>query len=428
MDDIIRPKKRSPLDVTTDGVSPAASPPLPRNSPVAPEPTFMTPEDAADKDIASAVTETGDPAPKFEANPPTGKKRRFGLHMPHGKKQWIIAIIVAVLLLGGGGAAGWWFFIRDTKKPAASTQTVKKEDPPKPTTEESKFSGLQVPIGTNLKPVTAVMIENSPDARPQAGLKDAGVVFEAVAEGGITRFIALFQDTQPDYVGPIRSVRPYYIDWALPFDASIAHVGGSPKGLSDIKSLNAKDLDQFANSGSYDRVTSRYAPHNVYTSIARLNNLEKSKGFTTANFTGFSRKKEAKSATPTAKTVDLTISSYYYNVHYDYDAATNSYSRSEGGAAHKDEKSGTQITPKVVVAIVMSRGIDSDGQHTDYTTVGSGKMFVFQDGLVQEGTWSKSSRGTQWAFTDANGKALAFNPGQTWFSMVDTSGSVVYKP
>ncbi|MDB5182716.1 MAG: hypothetical protein JWO47_500 [Candidatus Saccharibacteria bacterium] len=400
------------------------------------ESKFKTPDEVADEDIAAAaIAKAPETINSEEAPAEEVKKRKFSFkpHMPHGKKQWIIASIIAVLVLGGGSASAYFFVIKKPAKAApVVAKVVKKAVPPKTTTEVSKLSGLSVPIGTNLGPVTAVQIENSPDARPQSGLKEASIVYEAIAEGGITRFNAIFQDTAPDYIGPIRSLRPYYIDWFLPFDASIAHVGGAPQALQDIKTLGIKDLDQFYNGGSYDRITSRYAPHNVYTSVARLNDLEKSKGFTSATYTGFLRKKDAvptKPVTPpTAKIVDLSISSYFYNVHYDYDAAKNAYLRSEGGAPHLDLKSSTQLEPKVVVAIVMGRGIDGDGEHTDYTTVGSGHMYVFQDGAVQEGTWAKDSRQAQWKFTTADGKPIAFNAGQTWISMVDSTGSVTYAP
>jgi hypothetical protein len=420
MDDFIRPK-RPKLDLSENTTA---------DSDTIPEPAFMPPEEVADQEITAAANESvteGAVAPHLLE---PKNKRRFSLHMPRGKKQWIITSIILVLLLGGGGAAAWWFLLRETPKPVTKAPVIikKEEEPPKPTTEASKLSGLEVPIGTNLEPVTAIMIENSPSARPQAGLKEAGIVFEAVAEGGITRFVALFQDTAPDYVGPVRSVRPYYLDWIWPFDAAIAHVGGAPQALSDIKTLKIKDLDQFANGGSYHRISSRYAPHNVYTSLAKLNDLEKKKGFTTANFTGFDRKKEAKATTPTAKTINLDMRGFTYNVSYTYNPATNAYLRSEGGAAHKDDKSGTQLEPKVVVAVVMPRGIASDGQHTEYTTVGSGKVYVFQDGIMQEGTWNKSGRQAQWQFTDAAGKTIAFNPGQTWFTIVDTPGSVTQAP
>lgn len=272
------------------------------------------------------------------------------------------------------------------------------------------------------------MVENSPDARPQAGILDASIVYEAIAEGGITRFSLVYQDTQPDYIGPIRSVRPYYLDWIWPFDASLAHVGGAPQALSDIKSLGIRDLDQFANSGAYTRISSRYAPHNVYSSIAKFNELEQKKGWGTSTFTGFARKEEAKADVPTAKSIDVNISSFLYNSHYDYDATTNTYLRKQAGQPHKDDKSGKTLSPKVVIAVAMKRGIASDGQHTNYTTTGSGEIMVFQDGKATKGTWQKDGRKDQWVFRDSGGMTLKLNPGQTWITMVDSLSLVSYKP
>jgi len=125
--------------------------------------------------------------------------------------------------------------------------------------------------------------------------------------------------------------------------------------------------------------------------------------------------------------VFINISGYFYNVHYDYDQATNSYKRSEGGAPHVHEKSGAQITPKVVITLEMSRGIASDGQHTDYGTTGSGKMTVFQDGAFYEGTWSKAGRKDQFVFKDPNGQPIKLNVGQTWITIVDP-GTVFARP
>lgn len=346
------------------------------------------------------------------------------------KQKVLVWLIIAALLFVG--TAGTYALYKHFHAPIPNAQgvvvTKKPAQAPKPTTEASRLTGVQVAPELNKRPVTGIMIENSPDARPQSGLNDAGVVYEAVAEGGITRFLALFQEAQPSYIGPVRSVRPYYLDFLMPFDASIAHVGGAPQALADIKSFGVKDLDQFYNSAAYTRITQRYAPHNVYTSFANLDALNTSKGFISSSFTGFVRKKEAATPQPTAKSINFAISSLLYNVHYDYDAATNSYKRSEGGKPHTDEKSGAQLSPKVVIALVMSRGIASDGQHTDYGDVGSGHMYVFQDGTLTEGTWSKADRRAQFSFTDASGKPLQLNPGQTWITLVDNTGSVTYAP
>ncbi len=356
---------------------------------------------------------------------------KLDLHWPPGKKEWLVA---AALLLFVGGLASALLFHK-TKPVATATpihKAVIKKLPPKPKTVASNLTGLQVNPDVNSRPVTGIMIENSIDARPQSGLSQAGVIFEAIAEGGVTRFLALFQDNQPDDVGPIRSARPYYVSWALGFDAGYAHVGGSPDGLADIRAWQAKDLDQFANGGSYHRIDSRYAPHNVYTSLAALTQLQTAKGYTSSTFTSFPRKAETPSTAPTAKTIDLGLSGPIYNAHYDYIAASNSYNRSEGGEAHIDANGSQQISPKVVVALVvpLAQGAldDSGAYYSDYTVVGSGTAYVFQDGLVTIGTWTKASNAAQIVFADNAGKALPLNPGQTWITAVTSAGDISSAP
>jgi len=340
------------------------------------------------------------------------------------KKQWIIIGIVAGVLLIGG-AVGLYFLLKDDKKPVVQEQ--KQEDPPKevvPTTVASNLSGLQVEPSVNDRPVTAVMIENSLDARPQSGLFQASVVFEAVAEGGITRFMALFQDTAPDYIGPVRSVRPYYVQWAVGFDAAIAHAGGSPDGINMINSTGAKDLNH--NSDYFWRVDNRSAPHNLYTSMAKLNEYEAKKGYGKANFTSLVRRPEQPAATPTAGKIDLNISSSNYNVHYDYDAANNRYLRSEGGKPHTDERTGAQIQPKAVVALIIPQG--KNGVYTTYSVVGSGQVVIFQDGVAQEGTWKKDSNNANFTFTDASGNPIGLVAGQTWFTALGSRDKVTFTP
>lgn len=361
---------------------------------------------------------------------PPKKRRRFHIwprHWSTKKKRISTAILVTILVLVAAGA-GYWYYHTHRDKPDSSANTAQPDAPPPPTTEASNLTGEQVPIGTNGRQVIGVMVENSPDARPQAGLNVAGVVFEAVAEGGITRFLALYQEAQPDYIGPVRSARPYYLDWVLPFNAGYAHVGGSPDALAAIKALGVKDLDQFSNPGAYHRISQRYAPHNVYTSIGALDQVIQQRGYTGSNFTPFHRKEPAPSPTPNARTINMQISGPLYNVHYDYDPATNSYKRVMAGKPHTDERSGAQLSPKVVVALVVPSSIASDGVHTNYATVGSGTMFVFQDGTFTQGTWTKPDSKAQFTFTNADGTPLAFNPGQAWFTTIKDPASVTFAP
>ena len=417
-----------------DGIQPPESTGRPKKTtkislPKDDEPAFQPPETIA---AAEASVETPTPAATRFTPPVSAKKsgkfNPIDWYKNLGKKQQIIIAVVAALILLGGGGGVWALTHKSKPKPAPVAVEQKKEEAPKETPVYSPLTGVPVSKEQTTLPVTGIMIENSPDARPQSGLNQAGVVFEAIAEGGITRFLTLWQEAQPDYVGPVRSVRPYYVDWLEGFDAAIAHVGGSPEALNKIKDDGVKDLDQFYNSGPYHRVSNRYAPHNMYTSLAGLIDLEKSKGLTSSTFTGFPRKAEQPSNAPTARSVDITISGPLYNVHYDYDLSSNSYKRSEGGKPHVDERSKAQISPKVVIAIVIPYNLQSDNLHSQYGTIGTGKAYVFQDGVATEGTWEKTSSKSQITFKDAAGTILKLNPGQTWITATSIANNVTYKP
>lgn len=400
---------------------------------------FKTPE------FVAGASQTDAPAPETLQSLDT-KKERFRIQWPLSRRLQITGGMLAVLVAFGIGA-GWTHFHHT--KPALAV-TVQKhtvvQKPPAPIL--SALTGLPVAdASVNQRPVTGVMIENSIDARPQSGLSQAGVVFEAVAEGGVTRFLALYQDMQPDTVGPIRSARPYYIQWDMGFDAAYAHVGGSPDALADIPAWGVKDMNQFYNGGSYHRVATRAAPHNVYTGIGTLNQLEAAKGYT-STYNGFPRKNEqpyhpaattgskAKATTVTetrtpVNSIDMALSGPTYNPHFDYNAATNSYNRSEAGVPHIDANTNAQLSPKVVVAMVVPKSqgaLDSSGAYySNYTVVGSGQVYIFQDGTVTTGTWTKADMKSQITFTDAIGNTIPLNPGQTWISAVGTPNQVTYK-
>jgi hypothetical protein len=383
-------------------------------------PTFLTPDAAAAKDQNTSQT---------SATPSPAPTRKQHWYKRITRKQWIIIGVAAGVVVLGGGAVAYKMLHKSKPKPVVHT-VVKPAPKPQSAPLVSNLTGLPIPDKSiNDRPVTAVMIENSLDARPQSGLDQAGVVFEAVAEGGITRFLTLFQDSQPDYIGPVRSVRPYYIQWLAGFNAAVAHAGGSPEALNDLKAWGIPDLDQFANGAYYQRITSRYAPHNLYTSMDQLHQLESKKGIGAPSYTSLVRKKEAPKATPNAKSIDFNISGFYYNAHFDYDAGSNTYKRSEGGKPHmaaaKDGKQ-TQLAPKVVVALTMPQGIEADDLHTSYGTIGSGHAFIFQDGGVSEATWHKGANNEQFTFTDGQGKPIGLNPGQTWFTAVGSNDKVKY--
>ncbi|HEX6258846.1 MAG TPA: DUF3048 domain-containing protein [Candidatus Saccharimonadales bacterium] len=299
----------------------------------------------------------------------------------------------------------------------------------------SPLTGLEVKNEAATKQaVTAIILENSPDARPQSGLKNSGVVFEAIAEGGITRFLALYQQEKPQLIGPVRSLRPYYLSWAAGFNPSIAHVGGSFFALKEVRNGKFRDIDQFFNGDAYWRASDRYAPHNVYTSFKRLDALNAAKKYKTSNFTGFLRREIPKKGQPApvipgkkATKIQIEVSSPTYNPSYSYDAKTQTYPRSLGGVPHTDREKG-RIAPKVVIAIkiVTTLGFE-DGYREQMKTIGSGEAYVFQGGKVIKGLWRKKSKQTQMQFIEKSGKPIPLERGQTWITAIPTNRSVTWQ-
>lgn len=354
---------------------------------------------------------------------PVPFKKKGIIHKgPTSRKDKIIFAVAIVLILLTGGGLLWWIQQQVWGDLVSTTL-------PKPAVKYySPLNGILVADEAATKRVvTAVMIENSPDARPQSGLAEADVVFEAVAEGGITRFIALYQNSRPSIVGPVRSLRPYYADWAAGFDPSVAHVGGSPEALSMIRSGNyGVDIDQFFNSGSYWRATDRAAPHNVYTNFDKLDALNASKKHTTSTFSFAPRTNEIAVETPTASQITINVSTGTFSVSYAYNPTKNSYDRKQGGVAHTDREKG-QISPKVVIALKTSVTLSADGTHMSIATSGSGQAYVFQNGTVTEGTWSKASPKAQLFIKDANGQDIKLVRGLTWITTVGNDKSVTWQ-
>lgn len=309
------------------------------------------------------------------------------------------------------------YFLMSKPQQTNQTQKVTKKSSPTPPPPEyfSPLTGIKVPDEASTKlAVTGIMVENSLAARPQSGLKAAGVVFEAIAEGGITRFLALYQESKPQIIGPVRSLRLYDVDWFAPFQASIAHVGGSLAALKEVRNGSYRDIDQFFNSPSYWRATDRYSPHNVYTSFERLDALNNAKGYTTSAFTSWPRQTVKTAQTINASNISVHISGPLYDSQYTYDPVTNIYTRSQAGEQHIDREAGT-IQPSVLVIMdTTMEKVFEDGYREQITTTGSGKVRVFQSGTVIEGTWNKTDRNSQIKFIDSSGKEIVFNRGQTW--------------
>jgi hypothetical protein len=274
----------------------------------------------------------------------------------------------------------------------------------------------------------AVMVENAPDARPQSGLGSADIIFEAMAEGGISRFMAVYVDGDAAVVGPVRSARHYFVNLAAELGASVVHVGASPLGYVSITWYGLQSLDEtFAQPGFW-RSRARFAPHNAYTSVQGARAALDSRGpLPNGSWAGFSFKDPARAyqGPPTAA-VALDYQPWGYHVEYRYDAASNRYARFMEGAPHVDAESHVQLqAANVVVLSVNAWVIDAAGR-LDMAQVGNGPAVFFEDGVAIDGSWSKATTGAATQFQDRSGNSVHFNPGPIWVQLIAPEGKVSY--
>lgn len=338
------------------------------------------------------------------------------------KTVLIIIIVLAVILIAG--FFGYLFFGNNvnTNISVINHQISKEENAPR------KIDGVSVPSDqSNIYPV-AVMIENLVSARPQSGLSEANLVYEALAEGGVTRFMAIYAASGTiSEIGPVRSSRSYYLDWVKEFNALYAHIGGSPESLSLIKKYEIFDLNQFSNSQYFWRHKDRPAPHNLYTSSEFLAYaLRDKKASSEGNYESWLFKSdEPKESWPTEeKNVIIDFSSFNYKVEYKYDNKNNEYVRYQAGQPHLD-KEGHQIKAKNLVVQYLKTSL-VDKERLGMETIGEGEAIIFRDGQAVTGAWKKESREARTRFYDKEGGEVKFNRGTTWIEIVPSGRTVNY--
>ena len=361
------------------------------------------------------------------------KREKAEKHAKTGRK--IRKTIIVIILLAAIGAGVWWWFHSGGSQSILGD--INRDETQADEIYYSRLTGNEV---TNkdvpTQAATCIMIENSQEARPQSGLNEAGVIYEAIAEGGITRFMAIFQEAKPNYIGPVRSVRLTFVEMAKPYHCSIAHVGGSDNALRLIRNNSEfRDIDQFYNDKTYWRIRGRYSPHNVYTRFSMIDELNFSKGYRTSEFNGFARVKPDTKAEPTeqkANKITIDMGNKIFSPVYDYDANTNKYLRSyaQGGAHFSQNEDGSKVqnAPDVVIAMKVS-AVARTGEeaYADYTTTGTGDANIFQNGDVISAHWSRADKDAELKFVDASGNDIQLNRGQTWITLYPSNNKVTWE-
>jgi len=277
----------------------------------------------------------------------------------------------------------------------------------------------------------AVIVENyTPIRHMQKGLEEAAMVYEAPAEGGITRFLAVYDGSPVTVIGPVRSARPYFITWASELRAGFVHVGGSPDALNSLSgNFRLFNIDEFSDTKTIWRNYDYSAPHNAFTStvnILKRLNSEKYRHPISGKRFPF---KEPDASPGDIKNISIDFSIDPYKVKYVYNPETNTYDRYNGGKRH------FEISPaNIVVQFVETKVLDAAGR-LYLQTHGSGKALVFRDGKVIEGTWEKDASinsedqdmSESWTkFFDTDGNEIKLNKGQTWIEVVPDDRPVNY--
>jgi hypothetical protein len=282
----------------------------------------------------------------------------------------------------------------------------------------------------------ALMIDDAPGARPQSGFNAASVVWQAPAEGGVPRYMMVFQEQMPRDVGPVRSARYYFITWAAEWHAVYGHVGGSPQAMATLRAKGNGQLvynaDQFRWGGTYyRRVRSRYAPHNVYSDAKSLRIMATKVGAKNEPMKAAWKFAPDKPLAERPSGGIIRVSYQQNKIEYRYDRATNTYLRGVSGQKKQlDAATGKQVAPKNVVIMMVSFGPLRDGSNKhrlEAKNVGSGKAWIATNGRTIVGTWKKTSLAGPTRFYDKKGKAVTLTVGQTFIQVMPLGSPVSIK-
>lgn len=333
-----------------------------------------------------------------------------------------VSLLLSLILFitacsGGDGANESPQHSNETIEPSMETESVTE---PTPLPYDAPLTGLKLEQAATARPIV-VMINNFAAARPQSGLTNADVIWEVLAEGGITRLVAVFQSTSAvaDTIGPIRSIRPYLIDIGDSFGAVLAHAGASNDGYAILQRQGKPYLDEISNAGSYFwRSKDRKAPHNLYSSLEKLREGAEKKKYSMDKqalpYT-FAETGVAEIGVP-ANDITINFLLKNYNVGYKYESATGLYKRSIGDNPHIDLNNNEQLSAtNLVVLGADHQTLDNEGRLAVDLDKG-GKAILFQRGKAVEAEWVRAPDGM--IRIVINGAEVSFVPGKTFFHIV----------
>lgn len=388
------------------------------------------------------------------------------------QKKLILTSIIVYVIATAGAYLGTTAIASNTSRTTTSQTAVEPTVPSEPLTEEcptnGQMMGRSARAAWEKRRPLAIVIENHEESRPQSGISNADVVYEAVAEGGVTRTLSIFYCQDAKTVGPVRSARVHFINLLREWGQYplYAHVGGAncdettgsgcgngaPADalglLRDIEWNFYNDLNQFSIPypyfyRDYDRIPGVATEHTMYSSTAKLwEYAAKNRKLTQVDEDGAAWNKgwepwtfaddapagsRGKESPIVYSFYDTNISDY--GVRWEYDPSTNLYKRINGGKPHLDYNTNAQLTAKNVLVIEVvesSANDDYPGGHVVYDLTGSGPLHLFQNGKAIKGTWEKDDLDAKMRFLDQGGKEIPIVRGVVWISMIPAGNEVSY--
>ena len=327
------------------------------------------------------------------------------------RKIILITLLIVFILLIAGAAVYYFFFMKD-EKPVKKEPTVVKK--------------LQIVDEDSNKRPLAIMIDNNAGDDSHKGLQEAYITYEAIVEGSLSRIMVLYKDKDVDPIGPIRSSRHYFLDYALESDAIYAHFGWSPYAKKDIKSLGVDNINGLTTSAPFWRVSDYTAPHNVFTSTNKLYSTAEKMGYKTTsdnwkllnyNVDEVNLDKKYKNDQNVKSVKEISFK--YMNGEerkFTYDKQYKYYLRYMHGNPHTDAATKKQYHYKNLIFIKVPGSL-LDAKRWDLKTVGNGKGYYLTNGKMIPITWEKDSRSSKSKYL-YNGKEIEINDGNTFIEIV----------
>lgn len=344
-----------------------------------------------------------------------------------------ILVIILVLLIVVAGVLLAIKIIGDNNKQEVNNNVASQNSEQTNTATVVEVKEPQIFQGAD-RPI-AVMIDNHKGALPQAGLNDAYLVYEMIVEGGESRLMALFKGVNLEQIGPVRSARHYFLDYALENDAIYVHFGWSPQAQSDITRLSVDNINGiYESSTSFWRTKDKKAPHNVATSTEKILEIANRKGYSTQSNRESVLNYVADPVHLDSEMIATTVTIPYSTsnvVTYEYDEATGRYIRYDRGEKQVDWVTGETVTTKNIIIVKVKNTTLNDGENKGRQTLDNIKTldgYYITNGKAIAITCEKTDRAEQTVYKDLEGNEIEVNDGNTFIQMCPIDSKIEIEP